>query len=314
MLSASPPPALAPLPCSWMAPAARKGRCRTPLRTRCTPTSCFGRQSSATIGGSGARGFSRPFCLCTRALLREQVFPHRGEALGGNSLLRNEDTQTSAAKGEMTSRGNLRTEKKEASVGPRERRRFTLEPSGSRMVCRPKTYGTRAQEAHFPSHAPPTRAFIVSTRNSCIPHVTSLADPASIAPLALYGSVLASAALAVLRRDAAVMWGLALVVVPFVPASNVFFPVGAVVAERVGSTNLEGRPVRALGCARLRSVALGCARLRPVALGCARVRSPTLILPESSRASWPLRTRQVDRLKHTPCTSSSRPFASGPVQ
>eukprot|EP00752_Nemacystus_decipiens_P011698 g10381.t1 len=67
---------------------------------------------------------------------------------------------------------------------------------------------------------------------SCIPHVTSLADPASIAPLTLYGSLLASAVLAVLRRDTAIMWGLALVVVPFLPASNVLFPVGAVVAER----------------------------------------------------------------------------------
>lgn len=63
--------------------------------------------------------------------------------------------------------------------------------------------------------------------------MTSLADPANIAPLALYGSVLACAVLAVLRRDTAVMWGLALVVVPFLPASNVLFPVGAVVAERV---------------------------------------------------------------------------------
>lgn len=29
------------------------------------------------------------------------------------------------------------------------------------------------------------------------------------------------------------MWGLAMTVVPFVPASNVLFPIGAVVAERV---------------------------------------------------------------------------------
>lgn len=76
-------------------------------------------------------------------------------------------------------------------------------------------------------------AHCLPTTSSCIPHVTSLADPANIAPLTLYGSVLASAVLAVLRRDAAVMWGLALLVVPFLPASNVFFPVGAVVAERV---------------------------------------------------------------------------------
>lgn len=65
--------------------------------------------------------------------------------------------------------------------------------------------------------------------------MTSVADPAIIAPLTLYGSILAAAVRAVLHCDTAVMWGLALVVVPFVPASNLFFPVGAVVAERVRS-------------------------------------------------------------------------------
>ena len=78
--------------------------------------------------------------------------------------------------------------------------------------------------------------------------MTSLTDPASIAPLTLYGSVLASTALAVLHRDTAVMWGLALAVVPFLPASNVLFPVGAVVAERVGSIHPQQREVGALYC------------------------------------------------------------------
>lgn len=63
--------------------------------------------------------------------------------------------------------------------------------------------------------------------------MTSLADPVNLAPLTLYASILASAAIAVFFHDTAVMWGLALVVVPFLPASNLFFPVGAVVAERV---------------------------------------------------------------------------------
>ncbi|CAM9650318.1 unnamed protein product, partial [Ectocarpus fasciculatus] len=68
---------------------------------------------------------------------------------------------------------------------------------------------------------------------SCIPRVTSLADSANLAALTLYSSILAAAVFAVARCDTAVMWGLALVVVPFLPASNILFPVGAVVAERV---------------------------------------------------------------------------------
>ncbi|CAN0101548.1 unnamed protein product, partial [Ectocarpus sp. 13 AM-2016] len=68
---------------------------------------------------------------------------------------------------------------------------------------------------------------------SCIPHVTSLADPANLASLALYSSILAAVVFAVACCDTVVMWGLALIVVPFLPASNILFPVGAVVAERL---------------------------------------------------------------------------------
>ncbi|CAN0340036.1 unnamed protein product, partial [Ectocarpus sp. 12 AP-2014] len=68
---------------------------------------------------------------------------------------------------------------------------------------------------------------------SCIPHVTSLADSANLASLALYSSILAAVVFAVARCDTVVMWGLALIVVPFLPASNILFPVGAVVAERL---------------------------------------------------------------------------------
>lgn len=63
--------------------------------------------------------------------------------------------------------------------------------------------------------------------------MTSLTDPANLAPLTLYAAIVGGAAFAVTRGDAAVMWGLALVVVPFAPASNVLFPIGAVIAERV---------------------------------------------------------------------------------
>ncbi len=66
--------------------------------------------------------------------------------------------------------------------------------------------------------------------------MTSLADPANLAPLVLYASILAATATAVARRDTALMWALGFVVVPFLPASNLFFPVGAIVAERVRGT------------------------------------------------------------------------------
>lgn len=63
--------------------------------------------------------------------------------------------------------------------------------------------------------------------------MTTLTDPANIASLTLYASILAGTVTAMVRCDTAAMWGLALLVVTFLPASNVFFPVGAVVAERV---------------------------------------------------------------------------------
>eukprot|EP00752_Nemacystus_decipiens_P009157 g8179.t1 len=68
---------------------------------------------------------------------------------------------------------------------------------------------------------------------SCIPHVTSLADPVNLGPLTLYTSILWATIWAVVHRDAALMWALAFLVLPFLPASNLFFPVGAVMAERL---------------------------------------------------------------------------------
>lgn len=90
---------------------------------------------------------------------------------------------------------------------------------------------------------------------SCIPHVTSLVDPANLGPLTLYASILWATVWAVVHRDAAVMWGLGFVVVPFLPASNVFFPVGAVMAERVSSlVESASSGARAWGC----SIGVGC--------------------------------------------------------
>lgn len=85
-------------------------------------------------------------------------------------------------------------------------------------------------------HSPPPDFRDPLTRHrSCLPHVTSLADPANLGPLTLYASILWATVWAVHHRDAALMWALGLVVVPFLPASNLFFPVGAVMAERVRS-------------------------------------------------------------------------------
>lgn len=62
--------------------------------------------------------------------------------------------------------------------------------------------------------------------------MTSLTDPANIATLALYGALVWGGARAVSRGDTALMWGLALLVVPFLPASNALLTIGVVVAER----------------------------------------------------------------------------------
>lgn len=55
----------------------------------------------------------------------------------------------------------------------------------------------------------------------------------NFAPLVLYGALAWGTVTAVSRGDTALMWGLALLVVPLLPASNIFFPIGAVMAERV---------------------------------------------------------------------------------
>ena len=64
-------------------------------------------------------------------------------------------------------------------------------------------------------------------------------DPAVLAPLGVYAAIIAAAVIAIVRRDTVVMWGLVLIVVPFVPASNALLPVGAVLAERVRKIRME---------------------------------------------------------------------------
>lgn len=65
--------------------------------------------------------------------------------------------------------------------------------------------------------------------------MTSTLQLANLGPLALYATLATAAWGGLVYRDTSVLWGLALLVVPFVPASNVLFPVGVVVGERVSN-------------------------------------------------------------------------------
>ena len=65
-----------------------------------------------------------------------------------------------------------------------------------------------------------------------VPLVTTLADPRNIATIVLF-VILAHLAYAALSHNRALLMSLALIAIPFLPASNMFFPVGFVVAERV---------------------------------------------------------------------------------
>ncbi|XP_039745699.1 protein O-mannosyl-transferase Tmtc3 [Pararge aegeria] len=58
-------------------------------------------------------------------------------------------------------------------------------------------------------------------------------DPRNLATIALATVLIAAAVHALRTRSSALSMGLALLVLPFLPASNLFFPVGFVVAERV---------------------------------------------------------------------------------
>ncbi|CAH0721513.1 unnamed protein product, partial [Brenthis ino] len=58
-------------------------------------------------------------------------------------------------------------------------------------------------------------------------------DPRNLATIALATTLIAGAIHALRTRSSALSMGLALLVLPFLPASNLFFPVGFVVAERV---------------------------------------------------------------------------------
>lgn len=66
-----------------------------------------------------------------------------------------------------------------------------------------------------------------------MPLITSLTDPHNLLTLLTFIAAAILAIHSIVRRDKVVIWGLSLLVLPYIPASNLFFPVGFVVAERV---------------------------------------------------------------------------------
>merc|ERR1719150_938702 len=66
-----------------------------------------------------------------------------------------------------------------------------------------------------------------------VPLVVSLADPRNLATLVLLVILAHLAYVALSKINRALLMSLAMMGIPFLPASNLFFPVGFVVAERV---------------------------------------------------------------------------------
>merc|ERR1712051_1131446 len=66
-----------------------------------------------------------------------------------------------------------------------------------------------------------------------VPLVVSLADPRNLATLVLLVILAHLAYVALSKINRALLMSLAMIGVPFLPASNLFFPVGFVVAERI---------------------------------------------------------------------------------
>ena len=69
-----------------------------------------------------------------------------------------------------------------------------------------------------------------------IPPIASLTDPRNLLTLATFAGLLSMGCYAVRSRDShhrKLLFGLCVMVIPFIPASNLFFPVGFVIAERV---------------------------------------------------------------------------------
>jgi len=67
----------------------------------------------------------------------------------------------------------------------------------------------------------------------CIPTVHEFLDLRNLLPAATYGSIIALAAYALLKARINYILGLSLLLVPLIPAMNILFPVGTLLAERL---------------------------------------------------------------------------------
>ena len=67
----------------------------------------------------------------------------------------------------------------------------------------------------------------------CIQHVTSAYDIRNAYTIAAIIAVVFLGWFSFTRRNAILMWSLVLTTIPFIPASNLFFPVGTILAERL---------------------------------------------------------------------------------
>jgi hypothetical protein len=67
----------------------------------------------------------------------------------------------------------------------------------------------------------------------CVEHITAISDLRNAGTLLLAVSMVGICVYALTQRNAVLMWSLTLVVVPLIPASNLFFPVGTILAERL---------------------------------------------------------------------------------
>ena len=63
----------------------------------------------------------------------------------------------------------------------------------------------------------------------CIPHQTSL----SWTTIAVFSMIPTSLLTAIKQRNAIMLWSFSLTVIPFIPSSNLFFPIGTILAERL---------------------------------------------------------------------------------
>ena len=67
----------------------------------------------------------------------------------------------------------------------------------------------------------------------CVKHITTLTDFRNLGTLLEVMSILCICWYSLKNRNAVLLWSLALTIIRYVPASNLFFPVGTIVAERL---------------------------------------------------------------------------------